>query len=230
MITYATATLATPAKLAATAALAATHPQRLFDMTPIIHPQGGVPDPASRTFWSATANALYLVREDGEDMFGPTPGFAAKLQNCPDLGDHGRRGPIGCDADPVKGLELWRAADLAARHDRPRLPAAFHAIGWLPVKLDEAGWREIVLEFLDDQIVRNGMIADWSIHRLADGEGGWIKRPHMHAVITSRFWRKDRKQGEPQPAWFPTVKRRLAAGDVWQMLVEREVARAVGVA
>ncbi len=42
-------------------------------ITPVIHPKDGVPDPACRTFWSATANALYIVRQSGTDLFGPTP-------------------------------------------------------------------------------------------------------------------------------------------------------------
>ncbi len=218
-MTYMSRIQASPAELTRQEAQAVLQPRRLFEMTPIIHPTKGVPDPASRTFWSAVANAHYIVRQDGEDLYGPTPGFAARLRDCPDLVDHGRRGPIGCDADPISGISLWHAADLAAQQDRPRLPVAFHCIGWLPVDMDAVGWRDLVLEFLDEQVVKNGMIADWAIHALADGEGGWIKQPHFHCVITARFWRKDRRQGEPQGAWFPTVKRRVAAGDAWGEIV-----------
>lgn len=213
------APITSPAKLDAITAFAAVQPQKLFDITPVIHPQHGLPSDRSRTFWSAMANALYIVRQDGEDIFGQTPGFAAKLTECPDLIDHGRRGPIGCDIEPLAGLELWRAADRAGLNDRPSAPVAFHAVGWLPTAMDERGWRELILQFLDEQIVANGMIADWALHALADGEGGWIKKPHMHAVITSRFW-KGPRAGQPQPAWFQTVKRRNAVGDAWQEIAD----------
>ena len=202
------------ATLAAISASAATTQQQPFDITPILHPQAGVPSDKTKTFWSATANALYIVRENGTDLFGPTPDFAAKLAACPDLVDHGRRGPIGCDADPIAGLDLWRRADDAAIIDRPSAPVAFHAIGWLPTAMDVAGWRELILTFLDEQLVANGMVADWALHALDDGQGGWIKKPHMHAVITGRFWRGPRL-GQPQAAWLSTTKRRNALGNAW---------------
>ena len=219
-MTYMSRIQTSPAEASRQKALAAVQPRRLFEMTPIVHPQGGVPDPKSKTFWSAVANALYIVREDGEDVFGKI-GFSSRLVDCPDLVARGRRGPIGCHADGFAGLELWRAADRAARIDRPSQPVAFHAIGWLPVDGDTSSWTELVLEFLDTQIVANGMVADWAIHALADGNGDWIKRPHFHAVITARFWRKDRRQGQPQAAWFPSVKRRDAAGQIWEELTRK---------
>ena len=131
------------AKLAAINAFAAAPPPKLFDITPVLHLQAGVPSERSRTFWSATANALYIVRKDDTDLFGPTPNFADKLTRCPDLVDHGRRGPIGCDADPIADLELWRRADQAALIDRPSCPVAYHAVGWLPTGMNEAAWRAL---------------------------------------------------------------------------------------
>ena len=199
-------------------ALAGNGQQKLFDITPVIHPQNGLHPDKSRTFWSATANAHYIVRRNGEDVFGATPDFAGKLADCPDLVAHGRRGPIGCDAPAIEGFDLWRAADAAALIDRPSQPVAFHAIGWLPTAMDGAGWTEMILQFLDEQIVTNGMIADWALHARADGEGGWTKKPHMHAVITSRFW-KGPRAGQPQPAWFATTKMRNAAVDRWTTAV-----------
>lgn len=202
------------AKLTAFAPQAAIRPQALFSVTPVIHPQNGVRAESSRTFWSATSNALYIRRETGDDLFGPTPDFAAKLIGCPDLVAHGRRGPIGCDSDDVADLALWRAADEAAVSDRPSAPVAWHAIGWLPTAMDEAGWLELVLQFLDERFVVNGMVADWAIHALADGEGGWIKKPHLHAIATARFW-KGPRIGQPQAAWLATAKSRSALEAVW---------------
>jgi hypothetical protein len=207
----------TAAKLALFSAQAAARPQTPFSVTPVIHPQNGVKAESSRTFWSAVSNSHYIRRETGNDMFGPTPDFAAKLTDCPDLVAHGRRGPIGCEADGVGGLDIWRAADEAAVSDRPTAPVAWHAIGWLPTGMGEAGWRELVLQFLDERFVANGMVVDWCIHALPDEEGGWIKRPHMHAVATARFW-KGPRIGQPQAAWLNTAKSRSALEAAWVVL------------
>lgn len=177
-------------------------------ITPILHPRDGAPHPASRTFWSATANALYIVRQRGRDVFGQTPDLAEKLRDGDDLVDHGRRGPIGCDTDAVAGLALWQAADEATRADRPSEPVAYHVIGWLPTNGTREAWRDLALTFLDREVLANGMIADWAIHALADGEGRWIKRPHLHAILTHRFWRPGRRTGEPNVAWLGTPKHR----------------------
>lgn len=206
------------AKLAGISALDGITAQTPFAVTPVIHPQHGLPSPDSKTFWSATANALYIVRQDGEDLFGSTPGFANKLVACPDLVAHGRRGPIGCDAAAIAGTALWQAADEAAIRDRPSAPVAWHGVGWLPMTTDETGWHELVLEFLDAHVVAGGMVADWAIHALADGNGGWIKKPHFHTVLTSRFWKDGPRKGQPQPAWLTTVKRQKALADAWANL------------
>ncbi len=92
---------------------------------------------------------------------------------------------------------------------------AFHIIGWLPVSRRRESWRELVLEFLDREIVINGMVADWAIHALADADGRWIKKPHMHAVLTHRFWKPGRRTGEPNMAWLSTAKQRQKLIDRW---------------
>ena len=195
--------------------------REMFSITPIIHPVDGVGDPRSRTFWSATANALYIVRKDGEDLFGPTPSLAHKLAEGSDLIDHGRRGPIGCDADAIAGLKLWEAADLATCQDRPSAPVAYHAIGWLPENRTREAWRELTLEFLDREIVTNGMVADWAIHALAGNGGGWVKQPHLHAVLTHRFWRVGRRTGAPNPAWLAYPKSRNKLAMAWEIANRR---------
>ena len=70
---------------------------------PVIHPKDGVPDPDSRTFWSATANALYIERQTGADLLGPTPDFANKLAQGNDLAESGCRGRSAVTATQ------WRA-------------------------------------------------------------------------------------------------------------------------
>jgi hypothetical protein len=197
-----------------------THaPEPLMSISPVIHPCDGIRDPRSRTFWSATANALYIVRRQADDLFGPIPDLSDRLAQGNDLVNHGRRGPIGCDADGVLDLALWQAADQAALTDRPSAPVAYHLIGRLPSTLTREAWREIVLEYLDRAIVVNGMVADWAIHALVDREGRWIKRPHVHIIVTHRFWRAGRRTGEPNHAWCGSPKLRTKLMDTWSALV-----------
>ncbi|MDV3166663.1 MAG: hypothetical protein Q8807_03325, partial ['Waltheria sp.' little leaf phytoplasma] len=96
------------------APMSVVDPTPALTITPIIHPRDGVPDPRSRTFWSAVANVLYIRRQQGRDLFGSTPDLSEKLAQGNDLIAHGRRGPTGCDTDALAGLALWDAADRAA--------------------------------------------------------------------------------------------------------------------
>lgn len=184
-------------------------------ITPVLHPRDGVPDPRSRTFWSAVANACYIRRQNGTDLFGDTPDISDKLAQGNDLIACGRRGPTGCDADDIQGLGLWQAADQAALSDRPGAPVAHHIIGWLPTNVTRAAWEDLTLEFLDRAVVANGMVADWAIHALADDGGRWLKRPHLHAVLTHRFWRPGTRMGQPNAAWLGTPRHRQRMVDAW---------------
>lgn len=101
-------------------------------ISPIIRPRNGVPDTRSRTFSSAIANAIYIVRQLGTDVFVPRSDLAGKLALGNDLLDHGRRGPIGCNSDTPRGRAPWEIADRAAKTDRPSAPVAYRVIDWLP--------------------------------------------------------------------------------------------------
>ncbi len=68
--------------------------------------------------------------------------------------------------------------------------------------------QDLTLDFLDRAVVANGMIAEWAIHALADSEGRWIKRPHLHAILTHRFWRPGTRLGQPNAAWLGTPRHR----------------------
>ena len=170
-----------------------------------------------RTFRSAVANRLYTTRESGRDLFGPTPAISPEKMG--DLGEHGRRGPLGCDVPALAGIELWRKADEAAAIDRPELPVAFHAIAWLPLRLEPDGWRNLIFAFCDDVLVRNGMVADWAVHRRPDGQGSWAVPPHAHLIITARGWRPERNPGRRNAAWFGSNASLKAAEDQWQSLL-----------
>lgn len=158
--------------------------------------EDGQPDRS--TFRSAVANRAYITRERGKDLFGSFD-FTHKAG---DLVHGRRRGPHGCSAPAIVGNELWRRADEAAAADRPELAAAFHAIGWLPAEMDEPAWKNLVHRFIDDQLVRNGMVTDWAIHRLRHADGSWAIMPHAHLIITSRGWRAERSPGRRNLAWF----------------------------
>lgn len=194
----------------------ATHPG--LAITPVLHPRDGVPDPRSRTFWSAVANACYICRQNGVDLFGDTPDITDKLAQGSDLVACGRRGPTGCDAYGIQGLKLWEAADQAALSDRPGAPVAHHIVGWLPTNATKAAWEDLTLEFLDRAAVANGMVADWAIHALADDGGRWLKRPHLHAILTHRFWRPGTRTGQPNAAWLGTPKHRQRMRDAWEQI------------
>ncbi len=193
-------------------------PTPALSITPILHPQDGVPNPRSRTFWSAVANVLYIQRQRGTDLFGPTPDLTAKLAQGNDLVAHCRRGPIGCDADALSGLALWDAADRATRADRPSTPVAHHLIGWLPTNATRDTWRDLTLQFLDVAVVANGMVAEWAIHALADDAGRWIKRPHLHIILTHRVWRPGTRTGQPNAAWLGTPRHRQRMMDAWDQI------------
>lgn len=192
-------------------------PLRPMQISPIIHPRHGLADPKSRTFWSAKVNALYIVRAKGSDLFGEAPDWSDRLAHGNDVVEHGRRGPIGCDKDPVRGMAIWDAADLAATTDRPSVAVAHHLIGWFPLDADPATWREMALTFIDDQLVRQGMITDWAIHALPDGQGGWLKKPHLHAIACSRFF-KGSRAGQPNEPWLITAASRSKAISAWRKI------------
>ena len=188
-----------------------TLPEERFKLSPVIHPQHGVADPATRTFWSAEANARYIVRQSGADIFGQTPDWSAKLGN---LCEHGRRAPLGRAGAIPAGYELWRAADEAAATERGDAPVAWHMIGALPQDAGETGWRYKVQAFIDRYLVAQGMVVDWAIHRQADAQGRWTTKPHCHMIATARFYAGPRI-GQPQPNWMTSRKMRDALKEAW---------------
>lgn len=157
---------ATPIPGAASTALAIASlldPTPVLTIMPILHPQDGVPDPRSRTFCSAVAKVLYIQRQRGTDLFGPTPGLTSKLAQGNDLVACGRRGPMPWPAS--------RYGTLPTARPRP-------------------------------------MVAEWALHALADEDGRWIKRPHLHVILTHRFWRACTRVGQPNAAWLGTPRHR----------------------
>ena len=48
-------------------------------ITPVIHPNHGVPDLYSRRFWTAPVSGPYIIRRHGIDLFGQTPDLADNL-------------------------------------------------------------------------------------------------------------------------------------------------------
>ncbi len=47
--------------------------------------------------------------------------------------------------------------------------------------------RKFTLEFLDREVVANGLMADLLAHALADLDGRWLKKPHVHVILRRQF-------------------------------------------
>lgn len=180
--------------------MATIHEIRPFNLRYIVREATSIHgDDMRATHRTAQCNYHYIMRENGVDEFGPTPNFAARRA---DLVDHGRLAPIRANKAQLAGVGLWTTADDQARASRPELSTAMHAVGSLPLEGNPASWRSHVVALCEDHFVRGGMIVDWGIHALADEIGGFIVKPHVHFLATSRTWDARRASGRWQPAWF----------------------------
>jgi MobA/MobL family len=188
-------------------------PHAPFKSTAVFHPDPGNPDREAgrRTYKSAVANYLYMMRKEGSDQFGSVPnGYMAKAD---DLVVTGRRHPLKVAPDLTAGRKLWDEADMAASRD-PAQAAAMHVILTLPpVPREEC--RLLIENFIDDNIVQLGMIADFAVHAKADGDGGWDVHPHAHLLITTRRWRNDQRKGQRMRPWLFSKAQADALESAW---------------
>ena len=88
--------------------------------------------------------------------------------------------------------QLWNALDAAEKRKDAQLAREIEFA--LPIELNEAQNIQLAREFIRDQFVLRGMIADWSVH--------WDKgNPHVHVLLTMRdltrdgFWSDVRLNG-----------------------------------
>jgi MobA/MobL family len=184
-----------------------------FKSVPVYHPDPGNPDreTSRRTYKSAAANYLYMMRQEGSDLFGILPnGYMAKVD---DLVVSGRRHPLKIAPDLTFGRKLWDQADAAASHDTAQA-AAMHVILTLP-PLPREDWQSLVETFIDDNIVALGMIADFAVHAKIGADGGWDVHPHVHLLATTRRWRNDQRKGQRMRPWLHSNTQMCALESAW---------------
>ena len=185
---------------------------RPFNLRYILREPGGIHGEDMRMLHrTASCNYRYIMRENGVDEFGPTPDFAARR----DLFDHGRRAPVACRGEAYAGVKIWEAADAAARERRPQLATAMHAVGSLPRDGDRSSWRAMVEALNQDHLADQGMVVDWAIHVAPDDGDSLAPSPHVHWLITSRMWRRDRDHGRHQKPWLSTKAQVDRLAEAW---------------
>ena len=77
---------------------------------------------------------------------------------------------------------LWNGVEAAEKRKDARL--ARDIIAALPRGLDAAAYQALAREFINDNFVAHGMIADFAIHDKDASDGG--RNPHMHIMLTTR--------------------------------------------
>ena len=191
------------------------HAMRPFTARPVIL---NAPDEQRATFRSATCNYQYIIRAvAGHDVFGATPDFSPRLD---ELVTSGRAAPRRADTNNLAGQRLWHEADRLALAHRTNQPAAWHCVGSLPAVLQLGDWRTIIDEFLEDHLVRQGMIIDWGIHYREETEELPGILPHVHFLIIARGWDQRRKPGAVMQNWLTTHASRRRHADRWYQLTE----------
>lgn len=152
---------------------------------------------------SAVANVAYIWRNsDPVDRFGPMParfaerrfelkGSALLLPNS---------APLWAASDPYS---IWAEADtVAVATGDPTAVAAWHVMMEIPLDVQPENWRWLAEGFLRSQLVNQGAAVAWAIHSVQGDDGEWIIKPHMHAIVTARYWRHDKRHGRRHPNWI----------------------------
>ncbi len=184
-----------------------------FKAVSVFHPDPGNPDREAgrQTYKSAVANYLYMMRQEGSDLFGSVPnGYMAKAD---DLIFTGRRHPLKIAPDLTAGHKLWNEADIASSRN-PAQAAAMHVILTLP-PVPREEWLPLVETFIDDNLVARGMVIDFALHAKPDSDGGWEVHPHAHLLITTRRWRSDQRKGQRMRPWLYSKAQLHALESAW---------------
>lgn len=171
---------------------------------------GGV---TRRTHETATANYGYINRIQIEDDVGPVPPTYMAKAN--DLIVAGRRHPVGRKASKVPaGRLLWDHADAKASTDSRNEAAAIHIVLSLP-DLPQERWEDYTTDFIDHELTSLGMVVDYAIHAVHDGNGGWLVSPHVHCLATSRRWKPDQQRGRRMKQWLASKAQIDALEESW---------------
>lgn len=187
---------------------------RPFNIRYAVHQHNGRYTPELlRTHRTARASWLYIHRQHGIDLVGPTPDWSVR----DDLVTHGRCAPIRAAGHAsLDGIGLWDRADAHAAAIRPDEPVLAHAVGSLPTGGDVASWRNLIEGFCEDHLKSQGMVTDWAIHHRAGTDDRPEILPHVHMLITTRVFDPAHADvGRIRQTWLRTEKARKALTEKW---------------
>lgn len=189
------------------------HQDRPFNIRYAVHEHTGRYTPeVLRTHKTARASYLYIHRQHGTDLFGPTPDWSKR----DDLVAHGRCAPARANHPSLDGIGLWDQADSYAAQFRPDEPVCAHAVASLPQGDGLASWRNLIEGFCEDHLTSQGMVVDWGIHQRPAGDDCSEILPHCHMLITCRaFDPGNADVGKIRQNWVRTEKARKALGEKW---------------
>ena len=77
---------------------------------------------------------------------------------------------------------LWNAVEAAEKRKDARLAREIQLA--LPRELDREAQIALVRDFVTEQMVARGMVADFAIHDVRARDGG--RQPHSHVMLTTR--------------------------------------------
>ena len=130
--------------------------------------------------------------------------------------------PASAPAELLDRATLWNTAEKAERR-KDAVPAREILIS-LPHELDFEQRRELVREFVAEQIVALGMIADVAMHR--PGKEGDERNFHAHILVTTRAVGPDGFGVKPEAWWSPKVVRDWRKG--WAEIQNKHLRQHLG--
>lgn len=166
---------------------------------------------------SAVANVAYIWRDSSAiDRFGPMPARFAE-RRC-ELKASGlllpASAPLWAACDPYK---IWAEADaMAVATGDPTALVAWHVMMEIPDDVKPANWHWLCEGFLRSQLVQQGAAVAWAVHALAGADGEWIVKPHIHCIVTARYWRHDKRHGRRHPNWISSWAQQKRMEFAWR--------------
>ena len=166
---------------------------------------------------SAVANVAYIWRDsEPSDRFGSMPARFAERRF--ELKGSGlllpASAPLWAAVDPYT---IWMEADaVAVATGDPTAVAAWHVMMEIPLDVRPENWRWLCEGFLRSQLVQQGAAVAWAIHSVGGDDGEWIIKPHMHAIVTARYWRHDKRHGRRHPNWIGSWAQQKRMDCAWR--------------
>lgn len=169
--------------------------------------------PAYRT---AVANAAYIWRDASPvDRFGPMPGSFEQRRF--ELRASGLLLPSSAPQWAAEGYRIWEDADrVVAAADDPTAVAAWHVVMEIPTDVPSARWSNLVINFVQRELIRRGAVVAWAIHGLEGKGGNWLVAPHCHLICTARYWRNDHRHGLRNVSWLGDWGRQRSLEMAWR--------------